>query len=139
MRYGIPELDIPPLEPFHLDGVRIDTDNPEIGKYVRSFDRNKFMATLNVAVSNYSANDFLISFAMPIIYTYIQSDLPDILRYTSIRLLFLFLVFFCRLLFLFFSTLRTSITLKREMRMSQRDEKKEKERKKNSAKSYVYK
>ncbi|KAF7400513.1 hypothetical protein HZH66_005697 [Vespula vulgaris] len=31
MRYGIPELDIPPLEPFHLDGVRIDTDNPEIG------------------------------------------------------------------------------------------------------------
>lgn len=31
MRYGIPELDLPPLEPFHLDGVRIDTDNPEIG------------------------------------------------------------------------------------------------------------
>lgn len=102
MRYGIPELDIPPLEPFHLDGVRIDTDNPEIGKYVRSFDRNKFMATLNVAVSNYSANDFLISFAMPIIYTYIQSDLPDILRYTSIRLLFLFLVFFLSFAFFIF-------------------------------------
>ncbi|KAI4483192.1 hypothetical protein M0804_008247 [Polistes exclamans] len=31
MRYGIPELDIPPLEPFNLDGIRIDTDNPEIG------------------------------------------------------------------------------------------------------------
>ncbi|KAI4501244.1 hypothetical protein M0802_003617 [Mischocyttarus mexicanus] len=31
MRYGIPELDIPPLEPFHLDGILIDTDNPEIG------------------------------------------------------------------------------------------------------------
>ncbi|XP_015188469.1 PREDICTED: uncharacterized protein LOC107072782 isoform X2 [Polistes dominula] len=31
MRYGIPELDIPPLEPFHLDEVRFDTDNPQIG------------------------------------------------------------------------------------------------------------
>lgn len=31
MRYGIPELDLPPLEPFHLDGILIDTDNPEIG------------------------------------------------------------------------------------------------------------
>ncbi|EZA59584.1 uncharacterized protein LOC105275375 isoform X2 [Ooceraea biroi] len=32
MRNGIPELGIPPLEPFTLDEIVIDTDNPEIGK-----------------------------------------------------------------------------------------------------------
>ncbi|XP_024870264.1 uncharacterized protein LOC112453640 isoform X1 [Temnothorax curvispinosus] len=32
MRNGIPELGIPPLEPFTLDEIDIDTDNPEIGK-----------------------------------------------------------------------------------------------------------
>ena len=32
MRYGIPELGIPPLEPFQLDEIDIDIDNPEIGK-----------------------------------------------------------------------------------------------------------
>ncbi|XP_076683719.1 uncharacterized protein LOC143376855 isoform X2 [Andrena cerasifolii] len=31
MRYGIPELGIPPLEPFQLDEIDIDIDNPEIG------------------------------------------------------------------------------------------------------------
>ncbi|XP_029663650.1 uncharacterized protein LOC115235796 isoform X1 [Formica exsecta] len=32
MGNGIPELGIPPLEPFTLDEIDIDTDNPEIGK-----------------------------------------------------------------------------------------------------------
>lgn len=32
MYNGIPELGIPPLEPFTLDEIDIDTDNPEIGK-----------------------------------------------------------------------------------------------------------
>ncbi|KYM81367.1 hypothetical protein ALC53_08135 [Atta colombica] len=32
MRNGIAELGIPPLEPFTLDEIDIDTDNPEIGK-----------------------------------------------------------------------------------------------------------
>ncbi|XP_011881217.1 PREDICTED: uncharacterized protein LOC105569392 isoform X1 [Vollenhovia emeryi] len=32
MRNGIPELGIPPLEPFTLDEIDIDTDNPELGK-----------------------------------------------------------------------------------------------------------
>ncbi|XP_011171964.2 uncharacterized protein LOC105204553 isoform X2 [Solenopsis invicta] len=31
MRNGIPELGIPPLEPFTLDEIDIDMDNPEIG------------------------------------------------------------------------------------------------------------
>ncbi|XP_078042647.1 uncharacterized protein LOC144473003 isoform X2 [Augochlora pura] len=31
MRYGIPELGIPPLEPLQLDEIDIDIDNPEIG------------------------------------------------------------------------------------------------------------
>ncbi|XP_015430510.1 PREDICTED: uncharacterized protein LOC107187027 isoform X2 [Dufourea novaeangliae] len=31
MRYGIPELDIPPLEPLELDEIDIDIDNPDIG------------------------------------------------------------------------------------------------------------
>jgi len=32
MRNGIPELNIPPLEPYILDEIIIDTDNPEIGR-----------------------------------------------------------------------------------------------------------
>ncbi|KAG7212627.1 hypothetical protein KM043_012914 [Ampulex compressa] len=32
MRYGIPELGIPVLEPLHLDEVVITSDNPEIGE-----------------------------------------------------------------------------------------------------------
>jgi len=32
MRNGIPELNIPPLEPYVLDEIVIDTDNPEIGR-----------------------------------------------------------------------------------------------------------
>ncbi|KOC64450.1 hypothetical protein WH47_01618 [Habropoda laboriosa] len=31
MPYGIPELDIPPLEPLHLDHIDIEIDNPDIG------------------------------------------------------------------------------------------------------------
>ncbi|XP_029050835.1 uncharacterized protein LOC114879758 isoform X1 [Osmia bicornis bicornis] len=31
MPYGIPELDIPPMEPLQLDEVHINIDNPEIG------------------------------------------------------------------------------------------------------------
>lgn len=34
MHNGIPELGIPPLEPFTLDEIDIDMDNPEIGKWV---------------------------------------------------------------------------------------------------------
>lgn len=32
MPYGIPELGIPPLDPFELDEVDIIIENPEIGK-----------------------------------------------------------------------------------------------------------
>ncbi|KAK2585370.1 hypothetical protein KPH14_010046 [Odynerus spinipes] len=31
MRYGIPGTDIPSLEPFKVDGISVETDNPEIG------------------------------------------------------------------------------------------------------------
>lgn len=32
MRYGIPQLGIPPLEPLQLDEIDITIDNPDIGK-----------------------------------------------------------------------------------------------------------
>lgn len=32
MPYGIPELGIPPLDPFELDEIDIVIENPEIGK-----------------------------------------------------------------------------------------------------------
>ncbi|XP_043261114.1 uncharacterized protein LOC122402413 isoform X1 [Colletes gigas] len=51
MRYGIPELGLPPLEPLQLDEIDIDINNPEIGNVSLTIE-NLVVHNLSTFVTN---------------------------------------------------------------------------------------